>query len=427
MKRYYKALLDRYIATFPCICILGSRQCGKTTFLKELPDVWTRYDLEKESDFRIITNDPDLFFKLNPANVAIDEAQIFPGLFKALRVAIDADRSRKGRFVITGSSSPNLVRGISESLAGRVGIIEMAPFSLCEAFACASSPLTDWLVASPSSLADLHHALAPSLTIADAHDYWLSGGYPEPWLSKSDDFRHDWYNAFIQTYLYRDIGALFPRIDKARFLFFINLLLASSGSIINYSDIARSLGITAPVVKDYFAIAHDTFVWRTVPPFSKKSTHRLVKHPKGYVRDSGLFHRLQHITTLDMLLAHPRMGASWEGMIIEELLRSLNSKGVACDYSFYRSNGGAEVDLVLEGDFGLVPIEIKHGSQFGLKQLTGIVSFVEELHCRFGLVITTGDKPQWFTEKLLGVPVHWMFKGREDNPGQITVEGRERS
>ncbi len=410
MKRYYKVLLDRYMVTFPCVCIIGPRQCGKTTFIKELPAPWTVYDLEKESDFRIISADPDLFLRLNPANVAIDEAQLYPGLFNALRVAVDADRGKKGRFIITGSSSPGLVRGISESLAGRVGIIEMAPFSLCEAFGCASSPLIDWLTMASSSLKELHDSLKPALTIADVHRYWLEGGYPEPWLAQSADFKRDWYNAFIQTYLYRDISVLFPRINKDRFRFFINLLLASSGSVINYSDMARSLGLTAPVVKDYFAIAHDTLVWRNVPPFCKKSAHRLVRHPKGYLRDSGLLHRLQHITSLDTLLAHPKMGSSWEGTIVDELLRGLNSKGIACEYSFYRSNGGAEVDLVLEGDFGLIPIEIKHGGGFGMRQLAGILSFIGEQKCRCGIVITTNDKPQWFTEKLLGIPVHWLFR-----------------
>ncbi|MBN1577270.1 MAG: ATP-binding protein [Chitinispirillaceae bacterium] len=412
MKRYYKDLLFRYLRTFPCICIIGSRQCGKTTFLKELPETWKVYDLEKDADFRLIADDPDLFFRLNPAQIAIDEAQIFPALFKSLRVAIDADRGMKGRFVITGSSSPNLVRGISESLAGRVGIIELAPFSMGEAFACTASPLFDWLAVPSPSLNDLCNTLTPSLTIADAHAYWLNGGYPEPWLSRSEMFRRDWYNAFVQTYLYRDISNLFPRINKDRFRFFINLLMASSGSIINYSDLSRSLGITAPVVKDYFSIAHDTFIWRTIPPFTRKTLHRLVKHPKGYVRDSGILHCLQHITTLDMLLAHPKMGVSWEGMVMEELLRGLNCKGIACDYFFYRSSGGAEVDLVLEGDFGIVPIEIKHGTQFGIRQLTGIISFIEEFNCACGLVITANDKPQRFTEKLLGIPVHWIYGGK---------------
>jgi len=127
--RYYTALLHEYLSYFPCVGLIGPRQCGKTTLLGELGPSWTRFDLEKQSDFEAISRDPDLFFRLHPGKVVIDEAQAYPALFQALRVSIDADRSRPGRFVITGSSSPQLTRAISESLAGRIGLIEMGPFS----------------------------------------------------------------------------------------------------------------------------------------------------------------------------------------------------------------------------------------------------------------------------------------------------------
>ena len=408
MKRNYFDLLNRYLRFFPCVVIIGPRQCGKTTFVKQLGEPWSFYDLEKSADFKLISQDPDLFFRLNPTHIAIDEAQVFPDLFNALRVAIDADRMTKGRFIITGSSSPSIVRGMSESLAGRVGIIELAPFSCAEAYDCQESSFFDWFK-SPTSLAELHGSLKPSISIKDVHEFWLGGGYPEPWLQHTEEFSRDWYDAYIQTYVMRDIGALFPRIPRERFRLFIDLLLASSGTIMNYSDISRVLGVSAPVVRDYFAIAHDTFIWRTIPSFSKKSTHRLIRHPKGFIRDTGLLHRLQHINTEYKLLTHPKMGASWEGMIIEEIIRGLTSKGIAHTYSFYRSIGGAEVDLVLEGDFGLVAIEIKHGTEFDMRQLMGISSFIADQKCRCGFVITTNEKPQWFSDSLLGIPVNWLF------------------
>jgi predicted AAA+ superfamily ATPase len=129
MLRKYERLLKEYLAFFPCVALLGSRQCGKTTLLQTLPKDWKVFDLEKQSDFQSLALDPDLFFRLNPEKIAIDEAQLRPELFPALRVAVDSDRQSTGRFVITGSSSPKLVQAISESLAGRIGIIEMAPFS----------------------------------------------------------------------------------------------------------------------------------------------------------------------------------------------------------------------------------------------------------------------------------------------------------
>lgn len=132
MIRHYERLLKEYISFFPCVALIGSRQCGKTTLLKTLPKEWRIFDLEKQSDFQNLVQDPDLFFRLNPDKIAIDEAQLMPELFSALRVAVDSDRQNTGRFVITGSSSPKLVRAISESLAGRIGIIEMAPLSFSE-------------------------------------------------------------------------------------------------------------------------------------------------------------------------------------------------------------------------------------------------------------------------------------------------------
>ena len=132
MDRHYEKLLKEYLAFFPCVALVGSRQCGKTTLLQTLPQDWRVFDLEKQSDFQSLAQDPDLFFRLNPDKIAIDEAQLRPELFPALRVAVDRDRQRTGRFVITGSSSPKLVRAVSESLAGRIGIIEMAPLSFSE-------------------------------------------------------------------------------------------------------------------------------------------------------------------------------------------------------------------------------------------------------------------------------------------------------
>ena len=133
MVRGYEHLLHSYLATFPCVALLGVRQCGKTTLLRTLPPKWKQLDLERRADHAVVSRDPDAFFRLNPRHVALDEAQVLPDLFPALRVAIDEHRTEKGRFVITGSSSPALVRSVSESLAGRVGIIEMVPFSWEEA------------------------------------------------------------------------------------------------------------------------------------------------------------------------------------------------------------------------------------------------------------------------------------------------------
>jgi uncharacterized protein len=404
MIRIYERLFKEYIAFFPCVALIGSRQCGKTTLLQTLPGDWKVFDLEKQSDFQSLSQDPDLFFRLNPDKIAIDEAQLKPELFPALRVAIDRDRQKTGRFVITGSSSPRLVRAISESLAGRIGIIEMAPFSFPEVRKELSPPFFRFLT-DRVHIPDVIHELKPLGNIRNVHDFWFGGGYPEPWLKKSKRFHSLWMNQYIGTYLYRDVAKLFPGINETRFRMFVQILAGFSGNVINYSDVARSLGVSQPTVRDYFEIADGTFLWRTIPSYTRNTLKRIVKHPKGYFRDSGLLHYLLRIPDVDLLASHPMMGRSWEGFVIEEIIRGLNATGAGFDYYYYRTGGGAEVDLVLEGEFGLIPIEIKYAQTVPAKHLRSIKDFVKDHNCRFGLVINNDECARLYDEQIAGIPL----------------------
>jgi len=402
MKRHAFPLLHELLGLFPCVALLGVRQCGKTTLLQELLPEWRLFDLEKLADYAQIARDPDLFLRLNAERVAIDESQLLPALFPALRVAIDSRRAVPGRFVITGSSSPELLSAISESLAGRVAVIEMAPFSLAEAYELALSPLYA-RVADNAPLADIAPMQA-RLTLTQCADYWFHGGYPEPWIKNTPRFRKLWLQNYLQTYLDRDLPRLFPGLDRQKFQLFVQMLAQLSGSIINYSEVARALGVSQPTARDYFQIAHGTFVWRHLPAYEKDASKRVVKHPKGYLRDSGLLHYLLHLQGRDDLMAHPRMGASWEGMVIETLLRGFAMAGVGCQAFHYRTGGGAEIDLVLEGEFGVVPVEIKHTQHVDIRSLRALRDFVAERGCRFGLVINNDEQPRMLDEKLIGIP-----------------------
>jgi hypothetical protein len=327
---------------------------------------------------------------------------VLPALFPALRVAIDSARGEPGRFVITGSSSPELLAAVSESLAGRIAIVEMGPFSLAEAYALPPSPFYR-LIAERASGAELL-ALAPRVSLDQIGDYWLQGGYPEPWLKPQPRFRKLWLQNYLQTYLDRDLPRLFPSLDRQKFRLFVQMLAQLSGSIVNYSEVARALGVSQPTARDYFQIAHGTFLWRHLPPFEKDASKRVVKHPKGYLRDSGLLHYLLHLRDRDELMAHPRMGQSWESMVIETLLRGLAAAGVDFRAYHYRTGGGAEVDLVLEGEFGLLPIEIKHTQHIDARSLRALRDFVAERGCRYGLVINNDEAPRRLDEKLIGLP-----------------------
>lgn len=405
MDRAVSDLLRDYLRTFPCVALLGVRQCGKTTLLGTLPAGWKRMDLERRADHAIVARDPDTFFRLNPRQVAIDEAQVLPDLFPALRVAIDAHRQEKGRFVITGSSSPAMLRSVSESLAGRVGIIEMAPLSWEEVTKTVGrDSFLRRLQQGKARPAELIDGLKPRGRIARAHDFWFRGGFPEPWLNPGDEFRTRWVEQYIQTYLSRDIKQLFPGLDDVRFRRFLEMLGGLSGRILNYADVARALGVSQPTARDYFAIAHGTFVWRSVPAYTRDAVKRVVKHPRGYLRDSGLLHALLRIPDADALLSHPQMGASWEGMVVEEILRQLAALGVGHDYSYYRTGAGAEVDLIVEGTFGRVAIEVRHTSAVDSRDLRGLRDFVTGQKARLGIVVNNDTVARQYDDKLIGLP-----------------------
>jgi predicted AAA+ superfamily ATPase len=402
MKRHALPLVNELLELFPCVAIVGVRQCGKTTLIKELLPAWKILDLEKLADLDAVQRDPDLFLRLNPRQVAIDECQLLPAMFAALRVAIDSHRSEPGRFVITGSSSPELLSSISESLAGRVAIIEMGPLSLAEAYELPPSPIYQ-LIEDRALLAQFSE-LVPRVNLDQIGAYWMQGGYPEPWVKGQPRFRKLWQQNYLQTYLDRDLPRLFPALDRQKFRLFVQMLAQLSGSIINYSEVARSLGVSQPTARDYFQIAHGTFLWRHLPPYEKNATKRVVKHPKGYLRDSGLLHYLLHLHDQIDLMAHPRMGQSWESTVIETLLRGLAAAGVDVRAYHYRTGAGAEIDLVLEGEFGLLPVEIKHSSRSDARSLRALRDFVTERGCHYGIVINNDETVRQLDDKLIGLP-----------------------
>jgi hypothetical protein len=333
-----------------------------------------------------------------------------PQLFPALRVAIDRERSRVGRFVLTRSSSPLLLKEVSETLAGRAAILEISPFSIHEANNV--SQQLPKLLTDQVPIRELANQLRYQSTIQKTHEYWLKDGYPEPWLKGVERFRNLWMERYVRSYVERDIGRLFSGIDSVRFRLFIQTLASLSGRIINYSEVARTLSVSQPTIRDYFEIADGTFLWRKIPAFERDSIKRIVKHPRGYYRDSGLLNHLLRITTLNELISHPALGGLWEGFVIEEIIRGLNVIGASFDYYYYyyyyRNAAGAEIDLVLDGQFGLIPIEIKYTQSVPGKELRSIRDFVRERNCCLGIVITNDEKVRMFDEKIIGVPFYMI-------------------
>jgi predicted AAA+ superfamily ATPase len=279
----------------------------------------------------------------------------------------------------------------------------MAPLTYAEANQQPISGVAQ-CIAQGTQLANFLTLSPPKDELQAIHQYWHRGGYPEPWVKDNGRFTRLWMQNYVKTYLERDILRLFPGIARQKYKLFLQMLSHLSGTIINYSDVARTLGISPPTARDYFEIAHGTFIWRKILPYAKNAQKRIIKHPKGYIRDPGLLHHLLHLTEQEDILSHPSLGQSWESMVIENLLRELSALGVSFEYYYYRTSGGAEVDLILEGDFGLVPIEIKHGQHVSPHSLRSLRDFVKERNCPYGLVINNDEKIRQYDEKIIGLP-----------------------
>jgi len=319
------------LASAPAVAILGPRQVGKTTLAlnlaEERPSIYL--DLQSEAD-RVKLSDPGFYLRQHSDKLVIlDEIHRTPGLFAELRGIIDEQRRagrKAGQFLLLGSASIDLLRQSGESLAGRIAYAELQPFDVLEAGQGALDPL------------------------------WLRGGYPDSFLAETDRQSHQWRRDFIRTYLERDIPEFGPRVPTERLRRFWTMLAHLHGGLLNASQLARNLDVDSKTVATYLDLLVDLLLVRKLPPWHANIGKRMVKSPKVYLRDSGLMHALLQIQTLDDLVAHPKLGDSWEGFVIENIASALSGR---VDPHFYRTSAGAEVDMILDMPDGLWAIEIK--------------------------------------------------------------------
>ncbi len=406
VKRNLVEKLNKLLDFFPAVIILGVRQGGKTTLAKMLRPEWRYFDLERASDYDRVSGDVDFFFKENPEKLIIDEVQESPELFRELRGVIDRNRDQKNRFILTGSSSFELLKSASESLAGRVGIVELGNLKLNEYLGKPLSPFYNIFDnrLSPDSLAYLK-GLRPGFSHDQVKDFFLKGGYPEPLFAHDDEFYFNWMENYYHTYIQRDIRGLFPKLDIVRYRRFVSLLSSLSGTIINRSEVGRALDTSEVTVKHYLDIAHGSYIWRNVLSYEKAATKAIAKMPKGIFRDSGLLHFLQRIRDREQLDAYPRLGTSFEAFVIEEIVKGLAATmATGWEYYYYRTKSGAEVDLILEGDFGILPIEIKYGIKTDKTQLTSLKRFITDNDLALGMVINNSDEVMMLAERVVQVP-----------------------
>ncbi|MDY0352090.1 MAG: ATP-binding protein [Desulfobulbaceae bacterium] len=409
-KRFLAQKVDRLLEMFPAVAIIGSRQCGKSTLVKAIRPEWKYYDLERPDDYRLVTSDPLGFFSRQPEKIIIDEAQEYPELFKVLRGVIDQERKTAGRFLLTGSSSPEIVRGLSESLAGRLATIELWPFKAAEFYDRPLPSVYELLCDHGIDLNTLDK-LEPVLEPGQIYEHWLLGGYPEPRIKgrKMPEFHGLWMDEYFADYIRRDIQRLFPRINTHTFRLFIQALSFHSGSIINQSEIARALEVSSPTVREYLEILHNTFIWRNLRSYEHNSLKKVQKMPRGFFRDQGILHHLLKIDDIDRLLLHPTAGLSFEAFVIEEVIRGFQcTMKAGIDFHFYRTKDKSEIDLIVSGPFGVIPIEIKLGYKVNQRMLTSLKNFISDTGTRFGILVNNAERIEFLSDTIIQIPARYL-------------------
>lgn len=333
-RRAHVAEVQRLLRQNRVVAVLGARQAGKSTLAQAVAAKWaasTVFDLERIADIRRL-EDPERALAHLKGLVVLDEIQLRPELFPALRVL--ADRGPSPRFLVLGSASPELLKQGSETLAGRIAFHALEGFSLEE------------------------------VTPARLNRLWLRGGFPRSFLSESDSASASWRRNFVRTFLERDLPLLGVSTPEPTIRRFWSMLAHVHAQILNWSELGRSMGVSDMTVRRYLDSLASTFVVRQLQPWFENLSKRQVKAPKVYLTDTGLLHTLLDIGTLEDLEGHPKVGASWEGFALNEVVRHLGARADQC--FFWATHGGAELDLLV------VAGRRKLGYEFKLTSAPGV-------------------------------------------------------
>lgn len=394
---------------FPIVALLGPRQCGKSTLLKELVGAERVYDLEYLPHLDSIARDANFFLENldDQGTIGIDEAQEYPPLFHALRYHVDRQRQRNGQFLITGSSSPDLLKNVSESLAGRVYILELTGFALEEAYQLSPSPVFALLQSGRfTELLDLPVRYTPNQLVNKC----FFGSFPEPFIMAQTDPQAArlWFEAYLATYINRDIRKLFPNLQFETYRRFVQMIGGASGEQLVLARFAEALGVSEPTVRNYLTIMEGTFLYRTLPAYLKNVTKQMSKSPRGYLRDSGLMNFFVQNFSPERLVASHYLGAIWEGFVINELITGFRNRLISVTPYYYRTKARAEIDLILEGECGTVPIEIKYASTAHERDLRVLQTFITDHKLPYGLLINNADRVARITPQIIQLPLRFL-------------------
>lgn len=357
----------------PVTALIGPRQCGKTTLARMFEAMQPKavhFDLESMADRRRLQN-PEMMLGSIEGLIVLDEIQRMPELFSVLRVLADRSKS-KTRFLILGSASPGLINHASETLAGRVEFIELSGFDLSETGAGSLDTL------------------------------WLRGGFPRSYLADSEEESLAWREGFIRTYLERDIPQLGITIPSAAMRRFWTMLAHYHGQTWNGSELGRAMSISDKTVRSYLDILTGTFMVRQLQPWHENIKKRQVKAPKVYLRDAGMLHSLLSIPDHHSLVGHPKVGASWEGLALEQALHLLRPSQAF----FWGTHGGAELDLLFFHRGHRYGMEFKFTEAPTMTKSMGVA--LDDLGLEHIWIVYPGEHRYPIEKKISACPVRYL-------------------
>lgn len=390
IKRKIERLLAEALKQFPVVLVTGPRQAGKSTLLRHALKKHHYVTLDDPLSRQMARQDPELFLANHPPPVVIDEIQYAPELLPYIKIEVDQNRRKKGQYVLTGSQTFQVMDGISESLAGRIAIFHLFPFS--------------W-----EEISHVKGYKTISGEVLSTVKQMIRGFYPEFFVNSNLD-PSLWYGSYLSTYIERDVRNIKHIPDLGRFQLFISLLAARAGQLLNISELSKECGITQPTVKSWLSILESTYVIYLLKPYHKNRTKRLVKMPKIYFVDTGFLCYLLGIDASNRLMKASERGHIFENMVIMEKIKQLAYEKQRSECYFYRTASGVEIDLLVEKAGKLDLYEIKFAKSLKREMARNLVQFKKTYEVDSAHVLSLQKKSHLLAE---GVKAeHWsqIFK-----------------
>ncbi len=410
--RLIEKKIEGYFDVFSVVSIIGPRQCGKSTLLehysKKDKSKWQYFNLDLRTIRSKVEADPDLFVRDFDSNVIIDEAQKVPDLFHALKSLVDKKFPHK--ILLSGSTNFLMLESISESMSGRIGILEMLPFSLAERLEYKSNNLVNLLLESQdANTAFKKLNKLEGIEESKIFDFILKGGFPKIHELKSSEAIDIWFQNYLTTYIDKDVRDIANINDLESFQHVYKLLAYQTANLLNFSNISGDIGLDIKTVKKFFSILEMTYHYKKLFSFRENFKDKITKTPKLFSIDTGILNHLLNNNTKDEMMNSGHWSHILETWVFSELHKQVKNSNPKKEIFFYRTRNDSEIDFILQEGKKLIPIEVKSGSQVKPMQLRSIKAFIDDYSKKFeipfGIVFHRADEVSWLAENILGLPL----------------------